>query len=354
MDKNRIKNLLLYAGLQRNEFMKVQEEIADSNRGMLIVFSAITTVFLVIMAVVSMFVSSLAEMRMIYVSFSIPAVLLFVCSLKCPRGNSRFSSCLVHLFIITVLLFGTVLGTVASPNELSSTYIALLLTVPLLLIDRPYRIIVLIFLSVVIYIAMAFAFKNPITRSSDITNAVVFGLIGMIASTYMLNVKVVRFQLEEKVRTLAETDQLTGLKNRNSYEIHLNSQDDLCAKSVFCVYVDVNGLHELNNEKGHEAGDRMLQYVGTVMQNIFGVKDTYRVGGDEFIALGRNKSEEQVKKDIETFQEAVEAAGYHVAIGVDICMKPEFIMDDLVKSAEQKMYENKSEYYRKNDRRRSR
>ena len=98
----------------------------------------------------------------------------------------------------------------------------------------------------------------------------------------------------------------------------------------------------------------MLQYVGTVMQNIFGVKDTYRVGGDEFIALGRNKSEEQVKKDIETFQEAVEAAGYHVAIGVDICMKPEFIMDDLVKSAEQKMYENKSEYYRKNDRRRSR
>ena len=47
MDKNRRKNLLLYAGLQRNEFMKVQEEIADSNRGMLIVFSAITTVFLV-------------------------------------------------------------------------------------------------------------------------------------------------------------------------------------------------------------------------------------------------------------------------------------------------------------------
>ena len=59
----------------------------------------------------------------------------------------------------------------------------------------------------------------------------------------------------------------------------------LCQENVVCVYADANGLHELNNEQGHDAGDRMLQTVAREMQSRFGDAHTYRVGGDEFVAF---------------------------------------------------------------------
>ena len=51
------------------------------------------------------------------------------------------------------------------------------------------------------------------------------------------------------------------------------------------VYIDVVGLHEINNHLGHKAGDGMLCAVAGAMQRMFPLADTYRIGGDEFVVL---------------------------------------------------------------------
>ena len=63
-----------------------------------------------------------------------------------------------------------------------------------------------------------------------------------------------------KVSILSETDLLTGLFNRNSYEQKLKTYSSMCNQVLPCVYVDVNGLHELNNTRGHAAEDKMLPF----------------------------------------------------------------------------------------------
>ena len=63
------------------------------------------------------------------------------------------------------------------------------------------------------------------------------------------------------MQRLGEGDTLTGLYNRNRYEIDLPNLAAKCQDSLGCVFVDVNGLHELNNSQGHEAGDQMLRSV---------------------------------------------------------------------------------------------
>ena len=60
---------------------------------------------------------------------------------------------------------------------------------------------------------------------------------------------------------MSEIDMLTGVRNRNSYEQNLSIYPSLCKKNLSCIFADLNGLHELNNTKGHEAGDKMLQFV---------------------------------------------------------------------------------------------
>ena len=54
---------------------------------------------------------------------------------------------------------------------------------------------------------------------------------------------------------------------------------------AICVYIDANGLHELNNERGHEAGDLMLRFGAESLMEQFPKGSLYRVGGDEFVVL---------------------------------------------------------------------
>ena len=78
---------------------------------------------------------------------------------------------------------------------------------------------------------------------------------------------------------------LTGLNNRNCYEWMIQTYPNMCKSSLSCIYIDVNGLHELNNTQGHKAGDDMLSYIAQVTQKYFGMQNAYRIGGDEFCVL---------------------------------------------------------------------
>ena len=48
------------------------------------------------------------------------------------------------------------------------------------------------------------------------------------------------------------TDQGTGLMNRRAYEKYLCESENHGFASAVCIYIDANGLHEINNERGHE------------------------------------------------------------------------------------------------------
>lgn len=153
-----------------------------------------------------------------------------------------------------------------------------------------------------------------------------------------------RRELIEKQR-LADTDVLTGLLNRNCYEKNIVGLSAACKESLICIYVDVNGLHELNNTRGHGAGDRMLQEVVKTLQKEFGEKNTYRIGGDEFVACAMDAAQEAVEKKLTQINTHLSEQEYHVSIG--ICREEVPVgMNCLIKQAETLMYEEKRRYYR--------
>ena len=84
----------------------------------------------------------------------------------------------------------------------------------------------------------------------------------------------------------------------------MSPNNDIC-----CIYVDVNGLHELNNTQGHAAGDKMLQTVASLMRTQFGDRHVYRIGGDEFVVLAQDMEYVQVTTGLKTLVERINAAG---------------------------------------------
>ena len=139
-------------------------------------------------------------------------------------------------------------------------------------------------------------------------------------------------------------DKLTGLKNRNSYQSALESYENNTDSNFFCIYVDADGLHDINNQYGHEAGDNLLKTVAKVIKEEFGDEDTYRIGGDEFVAFCNAPASGQVKQKIRNAKKRIEEKGYHISVGMESMKNKPFIYE-MVKQAERNMFEAKRCYH---------
>lgn len=164
----------------------------------------------------------------------------------------------------------------------------------------------------------------------------------LLAAYFLWLMHVTKQELAEKQR-LAERDLLTGLLNRNSYEKNVGDYPGRCRKSLTCIYIDANGLHALNDSKGHAAGDEMLRTVAGALRDRFDEKDVYRIGGDEFVVFARDEDMESIRDKLEEVWTYLTERGYHVSVG--LCRQEQPVdMDSLVKEAEVHMYTEKDRY----------
>lgn len=142
----------------------------------------------------------------------------------------------------------------------------------------------------------------------------------------------------------ATTDALTGVLNRVAYKYDLVKFEDEKKADISCVYIDVNELHIMNNKHGHNAGDEMLLYISNTLKDVFYGHKVYRIGGDEFLVLCVDTSHETIEKCLGIFEEQLKSRNYHVATGVSHRSQNADI-EKMVREAEQRMYEEKIEYY---------
>ncbi|MCQ4637620.1 sensor domain-containing diguanylate cyclase [Anaerovorax odorimutans] len=151
-------------------------------------------------------------------------------------------------------------------------------------------------------------------------------------------------QVYQGIREMGLMDSLTGLQNRNSYHAAVAEISKNKYQSVGCVYVDANGLHEINNHLGHEAGDQMLCFVARTLEDTFGADNAYRIGGDEFVVLCRNVGEADMQKGIDGISKAMSDHQYASSVGCFWQEQP-IEIDTVIKAAEKNMQKAKKQYY---------
>ena len=94
-----------------------------------------------------------------------------------------------------------------------------------------------------------------------------------------------------------------------------------------------------------------MQCTANIVKNIFGARDTYRIGGDEYVAFVLDGTLEDVKERIAEMNAQVTEMGYHVAVGYEFEDHKGTDINKLIIEAESKMYKDKSVYYKEHDRR---
>lgn len=158
-------------------------------------------------------------------------------------------------------------------------------------------------------------------------------------------------RMNVRLKHMASYDELTGLKNRHSYHTDMESLDENGSGSLACIYVDANGLHELNNHLGHQAGDKMLRAVADTLRRYFAESAVYRIGGDEFIIFCQNQSEQELRTKTAQTRQRLKKQGYEISVGTAWRDQRQSVQT-MVNQSEENMQQDKQRYYLENGRER--
>ncbi|MBQ8527776.1 MAG: GGDEF domain-containing protein [Lachnospiraceae bacterium] len=153
--------------------------------------------------------------------------------------------------------------------------------------------------------------------------------------------------MREKLIYDSEHDGLTGMYNKGKYLAMLESEYQTL-DSIGIFNFDVNNLKKMNDTYGHEAGDRLIiKGADSIRKVTSSTVHGYRMGGDEFLMIACNVTEEEVlelkerwEKELarlNTLEDGIECV---IAAGV-VYGEKGYDFAALMKEADERMYEDK-------------
>ena len=150
----------------------------------------------------------------------------------------------------------------------------------------------------------------------------------------------------ETYQKLAYSDALTGLGNRMALERWQNRAPDRVTYALF----DLNGLKEINDRYGHSAGATAIIAAADSIREAFqSLGRCYRIGGDEFLAILEDVSEQEILDAERRMNQYLERRSrelpYEVtlAMGVARSTEPDETGDSLFSRADAQMYQRKAQ-----------
>ncbi len=171
--------------------------------------------------------------------------------------------------------------------------------------------------------------------------------------SYFIATEIVRKKLLQELEKKSIYDTLCDVKNRNAMDI---TTKRLLRKNLTAgvLYADANGLKRINDTLGHEAGDALLKKMSSIMSECFGKENVYRAGGDEFLVILPKVTEDAFNQKCDELKAMFDnEKDLAVAIGSAWTIDSSGL-SEVMRVADKAMYEDKANYYRKNNRRKSR
>jgi diguanylate cyclase (GGDEF)-like protein len=162
-------------------------------------------------------------------------------------------------------------------------------------------------------------------------------------------------ELNERLRELTLTDELTGLRNRRGFIVvgtKLLEVADRELSTADLLFVDIDNMKDLNDSQGHAAGDAALRAVGrTLSARLRRADVAARLGGDEFVMLalgldepGRKVIAQRIRADLGALR-TVAAVGRRVEVSLGWARRAPGEskgIEDLLGEADRAMYQTKA------------
>jgi len=149
-------------------------------------------------------------------------------------------------------------------------------------------------------------------------------------------------------------DSLTGAYNRFGMErffVEIKMKSMMSKSKIQISFMDLDGLKKINDEYGHEEGDRIINAAAEILMKNAGKYCVVRYGGDEFIVMGTVQSEREVgnywkkvQADIDDYNKNHKKhADLSMSFGYDtFVIDHKTYLEDCIRVTDKKMYEEKN------------
>ncbi|SEO82506.1 GGDEF domain-containing protein [Aquisalimonas asiatica] len=260
------------------------------------------------------------------------------------------------LLIYLVLFFSTMMLAIATPAASATVFVWVFL-IPLishLLLGRKRGLIIaVVFLALSAAIYFYRVHDQPqLMTALAIANVVLCALVLMALSFAYEHA---REKTEQQLQALATTDSLTGLPNRAALQPVLARTHAQAARDgtrFALLSMDLDHFKALNDQQGHEAGDRALVAFAELLRARLRASDMpCRWGGEEFQVLvsgtdrdGAVRIAEEIREALESTSLAQTEAGAQVTVSIGIAVYPDDgrAIPDLLLTADRRLYQAKS------------
>lgn len=184
-----------------------------------------------------------------------------------------------------------------------------------------------------------YGIDNPTGRSLDYA----LNMLQIMGHFIVSSLK--RRDLVRQLQEMSFCDSLTKLGNRYAMNVYIETWQS--GRSMGVVYCDVTGLKMVNDTQGHEAGDRLLINAGECLRKVYGEYSLFRIGGDEFLALCSGINLDGLREREAALKQEMEKDNLVLAVGCSWNPDGTESIDKLMAEAESRMYQDKSEYYKR-------
>ena len=197
---------------------------------------------------------------------------------------------------------------------------------------------------------------NVVTEAAGLDSTVVrwllalLALVAVVATTSLLWMRHLQ-QLNARLRTLSQTDALTGLLNRHGLEGSFALDVERAqrfARPLSVLMLDIDHFKHINDSQGHLMGDKVLAELGQLMQSAVRQVDTVcRWGGEEFVVICHEAGAEQALQQAERLLQQVRVHSFahqaplSVSAGVATVRAGDSV-DSLLARADAALYRAKS------------
>lgn len=190
---------------------------------------------------------------------------------------------------------------------------------------------------------------------SDIQKNALRVLSKQVITELELRVKVAELEvMQEKLRNLSLQDDLTDLYNRRGFYSHVEQSLKLANRtkvSSAVVFVDLDGLKEINDTFGHDHGSQMIIETAGIMRKTFRESDIIaRLGGDELAVFMIDITPENTKKTVDRLQARIDDFNrnsghpYKLSVSTGAAYSSpdnKLTIFEMIKKADEAMYEEK-------------
>lgn len=215
-----------------------------------------------------------------------------------------------------------------------------------------YALIAAVISSIILIVSSYFLMADP-----DIYAIHVFWIFcsfsfGFLAALIFDRSRKAVFISQQKLHQLALTDPLTGIFNRNQLNITINQEIGRALryeKPFGFLMFDVDHFKKINDNFGHDQGDKVLQHIASLLKDSLRENDTLiRWGGEEFVIIAVEVAEQNLAVLCEKLRQKIASANFApagkvtISIGATMYQKHD-TQDELLSRADKALYQAKNE-----------